>query len=291
VKLLAWPPTAEDLIPRLPLEETALVEFKRAWHDLESGRGKAEFVKDILALANSALRDEPAYLVVGVSDSKEGRQIVGVDQSPSMEQLHQILTAYTNPVPQLEFARVSSEGRHLDVVRLSWSESQLFYSIRDHEGILDTRLVYVRRGPTVGTLRPAELETVLRAKGDDAAAAREHPIHVGFVEDGQEHGRIVLRIANLSERPIEGLSVLWDIEHPRGAFFHRWRSIRNLHLGPGESREDGYEPLRAPIMVDGAPLASSTAVAHRWMQVTARLQYRDRRGFIREIERSLAVEL
>jgi hypothetical protein len=49
---MEWPPT-ESEIRALPRREHALLEYKRQWYDLSSKQGKAEFVKDVLAMANT----------------------------------------------------------------------------------------------------------------------------------------------------------------------------------------------------------------------------------------------
>lgn len=288
MRLPEWPPSADALLEQLPVEETALVEYKREWHDLDSRRGKAEFVKDVLALANSARQDQPAYLVIGVDDPKAGRDVVGVESSPATEKIHQILVAYTNPVPKLDLAKVPIHGdRHLALIRLTWNDSQLSYPIRDYSGVLDTRLVYARRGPSVGFLRPAEVEGLVRSRGASADLESSHPIHAGFVEDGQSEGRLVLRVANITEETVSGISIIWDIRGAGADYFHRSRTRHNIKLTPGEALEDDYDPPRELIGGNG-DLPSRQG---HWLDVTSHIHYRDRRGFIRQMDRSISIDL
>lgn len=287
MKLTEWPPQADALLAQLPAEETSLVEYKREWHDLDSRRGKAEFVKDVLALANTAQQDQPAYLVIGVDDPKQGREIVGVEDSPATEKIHQILVAYTNPVPKLDLVKIPIGDRHLALIRLTWNDSQLSYPIRDYSGILDTRLVYARRGPSVGFLRPAEVEGLVRSRGMSADLESSHPIHAGFVEDGQSEGRLVLRVANITEETVSGISIIWDIQGAGGDYFHRSRTRHNIKLTPGEALEDDYDP---PVGATGSQVDAPSHEGH-WLDVTSHIHYRDRRGFIRQMDRSISIDL
>lgn len=288
--LSEWPPTPEEAKVWLPLRETALIEFKREWHDLNSRRGKAEFIKDVLALANAARPDDPAYLVIGVEDIKEGRDITGVEDSPDVEQLHQILAAYANPVPEVDYATVTVDDHQIAILRIRWTDAQPYYAIRDYDGVLDSRLVYARRGPTVGFLRPAEVEALFRSKGL-AADPSNHPIQAGFVEDGQEFGRLTLRIVNITEEPLVGVTVLWDLEQAERTFFRRVRSYSNLRLRPGEAYEDEFEPGTLGVGPGNGNSADNEDPSSGWLNVTAYIQYRDRAGFIRQVERRIAVQI
>lgn len=264
-----------------------MVEFKREWHDLDSRGGKAEFIKDVLALSNTARQGQPAFLVIGVDDPKQGREILGVESSPATEKIHQLLVAYTNPVPKLDFVKVPlDDARHIALIRLNWNDSQLYYPIRDYSGILDTRLVYARRGPSVGFLRPAEVEGLVRSRGMSADLESSHPIHAGFVEDGQMEGRLVLRIANITEETVSGIAVLWDVRGAAEGFFRRSRTRHNVKLTPGEALEDDFDARGGAALAGTAP-----GNGERWLDVTSHVHYRDRRGYIRQIDRTISIEI
>ena len=68
---MEWPPT-ENSLRALPKDEHALLEYKRQWYDFSSKRGKAEFVKDVLAMGNASGSDAPGFILVGVEDAAGG---------------------------------------------------------------------------------------------------------------------------------------------------------------------------------------------------------------------------
>ena len=76
------------------------IEFKRNI-DLATARGKAEFIKDVIALANSAT--DISYMLVGVEND---RTIVGATGLPE-EQIQQIAQTYINPIVNLKCISVA----------------------------------------------------------------------------------------------------------------------------------------------------------------------------------------
>jgi len=75
--------------------ENNRVDFKRELK-LDSAQDKAEFIKDVISLANSS--PNVSYLLFGVDDNK---YIVGINQLPE-EQIQQIVYTYITPTPQLQ---------------------------------------------------------------------------------------------------------------------------------------------------------------------------------------------
>lgn len=285
-----WPPT-EDEIRNLPRHEHALLEYKRQWYDFSSKKEKAEFVKDVLALANTTTPDEPGYLVIGVSDEKAGGGLVGVDNSPAAEQLLHVLTSYVNPAPDLQNVNLRVDGKLVSVLKLTWTPSMPHYAFRDFEGVLDSRFVYARRGGTIGVLRPAEIEALIRHKSTPVLGT--DPIAVGFVEPGGNSGNamIVARIVNLTDEPITEISTLWDIRLPAlPSAFCRRRSFNGRGLGPGESVEDALDPTDQYFigMDEKVSVRGGMQAGTRWFDIILRVQFRDRSGFLKQIGRRLS---
>lgn len=285
-----WPPT-EDEIRALPRHEHALLEYKRQWYDLASKKEKAEFVKDVLAMANTTTPDAPGYIVIGIDDEKAGGGLVGVENPPAAEQLLQILTSYINPGPDLQIANSRVDGKLVSVIKLTWTPSMPHYAIRDFEGVLDSRLVYARRGETIGVLRPAEIESLIRHKG--APVLARDPIAVGFVEPGANswNAKIVARIVNLTDEPITEISTLWDIRLPAWpSAFCRTRSFNGRGLGPGESAEDAVDPTDQYFvgMDEKVSVRGGMQAGTRWFDIVLWVQFRDRSGFLKQIEQRLS---
>src|SRR5438445_6214697 len=99
----------ERVAELIKTDENDLFERKREWWDLESKVGKANFAKDVLAMANALTPGESGYILVGIEDQKVGGSVVGVAARPSQESLAQILSVYTNPVPRIRLEEVQFE--------------------------------------------------------------------------------------------------------------------------------------------------------------------------------------
>lgn len=289
-KSMNWPPTEADL-RALPRHEHALLEYKRQWYDFSSKKQKAEFVKDVLAMANSTRPDAPGYIVVGIDDEKAGGGLVGIENPPAAEQLLQVLASYINPAPDLQTVDLAVDGKLISVLKLTWTPSMPHYAIRDYEGVLDSRFVYARRGGTIGFLRPAEIEALLRHKSSSVVGT--DPIAVGFVGPGVNswNAKVVARIVNLTDEPISELSTLWDIRLPAWpSAFCRWRSYHSLGLGPGESAEDAVDPTEMYFVgMDEKVVRGGMQAGTRWFDIILRVQFRDRSGFLVQIERRLSI--
>src|SRR5688572_29063216 len=83
--------------------ENERIDFKRELN-LRSADEKAEFIKDVIALSNSA--SDVGYLIIGVSNSK---QYVGIDKLEE-EQIQQVAYTYIEPAVKLrcELVPISS---------------------------------------------------------------------------------------------------------------------------------------------------------------------------------------
>ena len=63
---------ASHLEQLLKEPEGQLLEFKRQWYELSSGRGKAEFARDVLAMANGLDSGQVGYIIIGREDPAPG---------------------------------------------------------------------------------------------------------------------------------------------------------------------------------------------------------------------------
>ncbi len=263
--------------------EGRLLECKREWYDFGNAVGKANFAKDVLAIANSLSEGETGLIVVGVDDS---RALVGVDESesPKPEQVSQILSNYTNPCPSVETKLgVVACDRRLDVVEIAWSCYHPHYSVRDLAGVLSKSHVYSRRGPMNVVLTPSEFESLIRAKGARLGASTgDEFIRVGFVEmphDGR--GELSVRIENPTDEPVGSISATIDVAtvHPKRQTF-RARSLQNLELGPGESREFSFRPASLLVFDGMDRFEWESKVWSNWLNVSVHVHYRGRSGVL-----------
>ena len=227
-------------------EESDLLEFKEKWYDLESKRTKAELAKDVLAIANSLGPGQSGYIVLGVRDARHGGGLTGIEEEPSVERIHQILSDYCNPMPDVSIQHVNHKDFRLGIIEIVWSEYQPHYCTRDVDRIISHDLVYTRRGPTVGTLTPTEFEDLIRRK--DARLGRATSIgelQVRFVSiPTNAQKEVVVRAGNLTEQPIGPIDANVDVRLTRFPdAIHRQGLICNMILKPGEKREFSMNPM------------------------------------------------
>ncbi len=211
--------TTGDLIERLwPLieagDETPKFELKRSL-DLDSGKGKAEFAKDVSALANTQGGD--GYLVIGVSDRKDRQEtasdtpfgfVCGVEERSAAEigdlerRMNNILATYCDPPPSVGYQQVrhTPSGKLIDVITVPRSSIRPHLIIRNGEGI-SQQDIWVRRGERDAACfkaTRAELVHMFAEKGyivtshiDPASQARARPIALAIGLGGSIQGAVM----------------------------------------------------------------------------------------------------
>jgi hypothetical protein len=109
-------------------EETPTLDYKEDLC-LETDADKAEFVKDVIALANSG---ELAHIIVGVED-KTGK-CVGLKTTHNSEQLNQILKDRCDPSISVEYAERNILGYKIGVIEFKGEKPPYIVSIPDKFG-------------------------------------------------------------------------------------------------------------------------------------------------------------
>lgn len=164
----------EALVRRLlPDWETTNVEFKRELH-LDTGDAKAEFVRDVLALANTPVSGG-RYLVIGW-EPKTHAFAESADPSVAQDRIEDILDAFTKPTVTVRYRTFAwaSTGTAA-VVEVDRDRPKVPYRVKKALGGQRRRIgvgdVYVRHGSHVVKADAQEISD-LEA---EAAFAREHP--------------------------------------------------------------------------------------------------------------------
>jgi hypothetical protein len=147
--------------------ETTNVEFKRQL-DLATKADKAEFVRDILALATTKVSGE-RFLVVGFDD-KTQQFVQSVDPAINQNRLEQILNAYAVPAPQIRYHRVAWEQGPIGVIKVARDPAKVPYRVTKTLAHISKGDVYVRHGSQVEPPTVTEL-AALEAEGKAAASA------------------------------------------------------------------------------------------------------------------------
>ena len=91
-----------DLPSLLREPEGQLLEFKREWYDFSTRLGKATFARDVIAMANGLKEGQVGRIVIGREDPDRAGAVVGVGDTPTVEQLIQALGSATRPVPTIQ---------------------------------------------------------------------------------------------------------------------------------------------------------------------------------------------
>lgn len=281
------------LVKAVHSRESELLEHKRQWYDLNTANGKAEFVKDILAMANTARPDADGYIIIGVADKGDGGGVVGVESPPEEERLQQILASHTIPMPAIEHTVADSDGRKLSVIRVRWVEYHPHYATRDVPGTLSSTQAYIRRGATNGVLSLPELEVMIRQKDARLGALEtRRPIVAGFVEEPVMVGgsKLVARIVNRSTEPVTGVSTIWDLSlATMPAPKVRRLGLVDAPFMPGESREVDLDLRNVSFQVDGQPVGRGSYAWASHLDVVLYVKYRDVEGMIQQFNVNLTI--
>jgi tetratricopeptide (TPR) repeat protein len=161
--------------------ENFRIEFKREL-DLSSARKRAEFIKDIIALANSA--NDIGYLIIGVDKNKS---FVGFDQIEE-EQYQQVVSSHIAPVVQLNCFMVNMQSLSLSLGVIEVRPTKKPHRCaRAIEHIAQNR-VFVRRGSVVEEATPEEViqwdrEAQARYRIQDYVRAAEIHARLGNIDN------------------------------------------------------------------------------------------------------------
>lgn len=196
-------------------DETPKIELKRSLWNLSAGKGKAEFVKDVTALANTPGGD--GYLVVGVLDKKERQEtlrenpfafICGVvHRSPEQigileRQMNQALETYCAPPPSVGYVQplYRPSSKWIGVITVPRSSQRPHVIIRGGEGIRPQD-IWVRRGEYDAACfkaSRAELEEMFAEKGfavesqvNPASKVEAKPIALAIGLGGSVQGAVM----------------------------------------------------------------------------------------------------
>ncbi|MBI5653585.1 MAG: ATP-binding protein [Chloroflexi bacterium] len=126
--------------------ENDTLDFKSEPHRLDNEHFNSEFIKDILAMANTP-REDAAYIVVGVKLLSDGtKQFIGVPQHPDDSDLQDKLRkARVTPSPKFTYQSVSVDGKSYGVIEIPLVRDGPFFATCDY-GVVKANRLYFRRG-------------------------------------------------------------------------------------------------------------------------------------------------
>lgn len=147
--------TIKTLLCRLEGDD---LEFKRDQYPLHSGNQKAEFIKDVICMANTP-RTGAGYIVIGVA-TKNGRpyEVQGVADHPDPAELQRIVEGRVAPAPRFSYRVVAYDGKEIGLLEIHGDRNVPAIPRNDY-GVLRKGAVYLRRNTECVT---ADLEDIRR---------------------------------------------------------------------------------------------------------------------------------
>jgi hypothetical protein len=206
----------------------------------------------------------------------------------------QILVEYCEPPVTAHVMNVPYHRKTLGVIQVEWNGMFPYFARRDLGSTLAVGVGYIRRDSTIGRLTPAEIEYLMRAKASRLGPIiAQEPLLCGFVNYGHftgPHGPI-LRVTNVSDATVNDIRVLFDVTWtPDPRVFTRQPSWGGP-LNAGGSREVELDLRNLYLPTSDGKGVSSAGDKPKWLDVTARVHYRDRNGLVSEIQaRSIVVD-
>lgn len=161
--------TAKFIEDLLEEGETTSVDFKRELH-LDTADEKAEFVKDILSLANTKASGH-RWMIIGFDD-KSHAYYASPDPGSTQNRIEQILSVYTTPSVDVRYEIINYRGGNVGKLEVLREPRKLPYAVAKSLGgkkHIEQNNIYVRHGSQVQPPTPEEL-LALHEEGDIARA-------------------------------------------------------------------------------------------------------------------------
>lgn len=166
---------AEELIEDLSGDEHTWVDFKEDYYVLGIEPKKADFIKDIAAMANTITEHSTHYIIIGVNDDSgelagvsdnfddksDPRHILSVDEAD----IQKVLTEYLSPTPNVTLNKFTDEEPRFGVLSINQAKKKpctiqkSIYFNGDRK--LQEGLIYFRSGSSNTIALRAEIERMI----------------------------------------------------------------------------------------------------------------------------------
>lgn len=130
----------------LSKNENRSIDFKAEPYRLDNDHFKSEFIKDVLAMANTP-RDETAHIVIGVKKHRDGStDMHNVITHPDDADLQDIMNrAKVEPKPPFVYQPMILDNQSLGVIEIPVTGDGPYFAMHDYKVVKAHRL-YFRRG-------------------------------------------------------------------------------------------------------------------------------------------------
>ena len=145
---------ASEFLALLQRMEGETLDFKSTAYNLASELDRANFIKDVICMANTP-REEPSYILLGVKKHTDGTfELWGLDRYLDDADLQEQFPARVQPVPEFTYELFSYEGKDFGVITIPPRRIGPCLPIKDFPGPSDGRphtilrqyQIYFRRG-------------------------------------------------------------------------------------------------------------------------------------------------
>jgi hypothetical protein len=186
-------------------DEGPTLEYKERIY-LETEGDKAQFVKDILSLANSGVK---SHLVIGIQDGT--KKLLGIEQSFKSEQLNEILKNKCDPALTVEYDEMNIHGFQIGVIEIQGYNPPYLVSVHDTYGgkltdnprkfTICRGTIYIRRHNQVEGACRADLERIYMAKLPHPYLEVEHKVISKKLKGNNSDVLINFTVRNLGNAP------------------------------------------------------------------------------------------
>jgi hypothetical protein len=121
--------------------------------ELEANKDEAEFIKDVLALANSGY---PSYIVTGVKDKTW--ESIGISKHYTQVQLNQILQYRTDPQIEVEYSEIELNDVICGIVKVLGKNPPYLVMVKDKYHSIQKGTIYIRNIDRNEGARRADLD-------------------------------------------------------------------------------------------------------------------------------------
>jgi len=243
-------------------ELRGLVELKREGPtldykqdlNLEKDKDKAEFVKDVLALANSGY---PSYIVTGMKETIKNNtktwEPVTISEHYTQVQLNQILQYRTDPPISVEYVETELNGVIHGIVKISGDNPPYLVMVKDKFGGIQKGTVFTRNVDMNEGARRADLDQMY----NKVDLRLSHDIKEQKVVDDSVEVNVKFILRNIGRMPATFVRVTIQFENIIGITRrdHGWQDISHLRNNvPTIQFDESVVHLTEVLHLDGATL-------------------------------------
>jgi len=197
-ELLKWMIDKQDESPTLEYKERIYLETKG---------DKAQFIKDILSLANSGVK---SYLIIGIQDGT--KKLLGIKESFKSEQLNEILKTKCDPALTVEYGEKDIDDFKIGVIEIQGYNPPYLVSVHDTYGgeltdnprkkfTICRGTVYIRRHNQVDGACRADVDRIYMAKSPQPYLEIGHVVISKTLNGNKTNLQIGFQIHNRGDAP------------------------------------------------------------------------------------------